>query len=95
MTDDMQALYNLKFVALTTTEIVSTSRNLPKFKLTGTELATITGNASTLKKSFMKLCTVYISSYAAKTYQVVLTTQLTIMILDRKGVFQLYPARTS
>jgi len=36
MTDDMQALYNLKFVALTTIEIVSTSRSLPKFKLTRT-----------------------------------------------------------
>ena len=60
MTDDMQALYNLKFVALTTTEIVSTARSLPKFKLTRTQLATIIGNASTLKKSFMKLYTLYI-----------------------------------
>lgn len=55
MTDGMQALYNLKFVALTTTEIVGTSRSLPK--LTKTQLATVTGNASTLKKSFIKLST--------------------------------------
>jgi len=60
MTDDMQAPYNLKFVTLTTAEIVSTSRSLPKFKLTRTHLATVTGNASTLKKNFMKICALYI-----------------------------------